>query len=374
MTITANGEDVVLALREYEAAAKERLPRPVWDFFEGGSGTESMLTAGREALDRIRLRPRCLVDVSHCDPRTELLGADLAAPLGIAPMAYHQLAHPEGEVATARAAGEAGALFTVSMFASRTLEDIATAATGPLWLQLYWLKRRDLLVNLIRRAGAAGFRALVLTVDAPRVAFRPRDAANGFAVPPGIRAVNVAHDVMAASHNNQNGESAIARHSKEQFDASITWEDLAWLREVTSLPVVLKGVLTGEDAELAVKHGVSGLVVSNHGGRQLDFSRSAPDALAEIVDAVAGRCAVILDGGVRHGADIAKALCLGADAVMVGRPALWGLAHSGAQGVADVLRLLMGEFEEVMALMGAPTVAGFERSGVVLPGCGHLSA
>ncbi|MFD8151576.1 alpha-hydroxy acid oxidase [Streptomyces sp. NPDC059720] len=374
MTSTANGGHVVLALREYEAAAKERLPPPVWDFFEGGSGTESMLTAGREALDRIRLRPRCLVDVSHCDPRTELLGTDLAAPLGIAPMAYHRLAHPEGEVATARAAGETGALFTVSMFASRTLEDIAAAATGPLWLQLYWLKRRELLVDLTRRAEAAGYRALVLTVDAPRVAFRPRDAANGFAVPPGIRAVNVDPDVMAASHGGRDGESAIARHSKEQFDASITWEDLAWLREVTSLPLVLKGVLTGEDAELAVKHGVSGLVVSNHGGRQLDFSRSALDALAEIVDAVSGRCAVVLDGGVRHGADIAKALCLGADAVMVGRPALWGLAHSGAQGVADVLRLLMGEFEEVMALMGAPSVAGFDRSGVVLPGCAHVSA
>ena len=367
MDRTANGEDVVLALHTYEAAAKERLPGPVWDFFAGGSGTESMLRAGREALDRIRLRPRCLVDVSRCDPGTELLGAPLAAPLGIAPMAYHRLAHPEGEVATARAAGDAGALLTVSMFASRTLEDIAAAATGPLWLQLYWLKRRDLMADLIRRAEAAGFRALVLTVDAPRVAFRPRDAANGFAVPPGIRAVNLASEVMAASHGSRAGESAIARHSAEQFDSSITWDDLAWLREVSSLPVVLKGVLTGDDAKLAVKHGVSGLVVSNHGGRQLDFARSAPDCLTEVVDAVDGGCQVVLDGGIRHGADIAKALCLGADAVMIGRPALWGLAHSGADGVAAVLRLLMGEFEEVMALMGAPAVTDFGRSGVALP-------
>lgn len=365
---------MVLALSAYEAAAKERLPEPVWDFFAGGSGTETMLSAGRTALDRIRLRPRCLVDVSHCDPSTELLGSPLAAPLGIAPMAYHQLAHPEGEVATARAAGATGTLFTVSMFASRTLEDIAAAASGPLWLQLYWLKRRDLLADLVHRAEAAGYRALVLTVDAPRVAFRPRDAANGFAVPPGIRAVNVAHDVMAASHGREDGESAIARHSREQFDASITWEDLAWLRGITSLPLMLKGVLTGEDAELAVKHDVSGLIVSNHGGRQLDFSRSAPDALPEIVDVVAGRCAVVLDGGIRHGADIAKALCLGADAVMVGRPALWGLAHSGAAGVADVLRVLMAEFEEVMALTGAPTTTSFNRSGVTLPGCEHVLA
>ncbi|MEU6081620.1 alpha-hydroxy acid oxidase [Streptomyces sp. NPDC047108] len=363
----------MLTLHTYEAAAKERLPGPVWDFFAGGSGTESMLTAGREALDRLRLRPRCLVDVSRCDPRTDLLGAELAAPLGIAPMAYHQLAHPEGEVATARAAGDVGALLTVSMFASRTLEDIAAAASGPLWLQLYWLKRRDLMTELIRRAESAGYRALVLTVDAPRVAFRPRDAVNGFSIPPGIRAVNLSPEVMAASHGSRDGESAIARHSMEQFDASITWEDLAWLREVTSLPVVLKGVLTGEDAELAVKHGVSAVIVSNHGGRQLDFSRSAPECLPEIVDAVNGRCPVVLDGAIRHGADIVKALCLGADAVMTGRPALWGLAHSGAEGVAGVLRLLIDGLEEAMALMGAPTVADFGRTGVSYPLCGHAS-
>jgi 4-hydroxymandelate oxidase len=351
-------------LEAYEAAAKERLPGPVWDFLAGGSGTESMLTAGREALDRIQLRPRCLVDVSHCDTSTALLGGELAAPLGIAPMAYHRLAHPEGEVATARAAGAAGVLFTVSMFASRTLEDIAAAADGPLWLQLYWLKDRGAMTDLIRRAESAGYRALVLTVDAPRVAFRPRDALNGFVVPPDVRAVNLAPEVMAASHRSQNGQSAVAQHSREQFDASITWEDLAWLHEVTSLPVVLKGVLTGEDAELAVKNGVSGLVVSNHGGRQLDFSRSAPECLTEVVDAVRGRCQVVLDGGIRHGADVAKALCMGADAVMIGRPALWGLSHSGAEGVAGVLRLLIDEFEEVMALMGTPSVADFGRSGV----------
>ncbi|MBK3579450.1 alpha-hydroxy-acid oxidizing protein [Streptomyces sp. MBT65] len=352
-------------LEAYEAAAKERLPGPVWDFLAGGSGTESMLTAGREALDRIQLRPRCLVDVSHCDASTALLGAELAAPLGIAPMAYHRLAHPEGEVATARAAGAAGVLFTVSMFASRTLEDIAAAAAGgPLWLQLYWLRNRAAMTDLIRRAESAGYRALVLTVDAPRVAFRPRDALNGFVVPPDVRAVNLAPEVMATSHRSLDGQSAVARHSMEQFDASITWEDLAWLRGVTSLPVVLKGVLTGEDAELAVKNGVSALVVSNHGGRQLDFSTSAPECLTEVVDAVRGRCQVVLDGGIRHGADVAKALCMGADAVMIGRPALWGLSHSGAEGVAGVLRLLIDEFEEVMALMGAPSVADFGRSGV----------
>ncbi|MET9443618.1 alpha-hydroxy acid oxidase [Streptomyces sp. NPDC006610] len=353
-----------MALHEYEAAARKRLPGPVWDFLAGGSGTESMLSAGREALDRLRLRPRCLVDVSDCDPGASVLGADLAAPLGIAPMAYHRLAHPDGEVATARAAGEAGVLFTVSMFASRTLEDIAAEATGPLWLQLYWLKRREPMIALVRRAEAAGYRALVLTVDAPRVARRPRDARNGFAIPEGVRAVNVDPSVMSASHVGAPRESAVARHSREQFDATITWEDLAWLRERTSLPLVLKGLLTAEDAELAVKHGVDGIVVSNHGGRQLDFAQPAVEALPEISEIVAGRCPVILDGAVRHGADIAKALCLGADFVFVGRPVLWGLAHSGSVGASAVLRTLTEEFEEVMALMGVPRVPLFGPSGV----------
>ena len=175
---------------------------------------------------------------------------------------------------------------------------------------------------------------------------------------------------MSASHGSQAGESAIARHSRDQFDASITWDDLSWLQETTGLPLLLKGVLTAEDAEPAVKHGVSGLIVSNHGGRQLDFARSAPECLTEVVDAVKsanGECQVILDGGIRHGADLAKALCLGANAAMIGRPALWGLAHSGAEGVTAVLRHLMAEFEEVMALMGAPTVEAFTRAGVTQP-------
>jgi 4-hydroxymandelate oxidase len=293
------------------------------------------------------------------------LGADLTAPLGIAPMAYHQLAHPDAELATARAAGQAGALFVVSMFASRTLEDIAARATGPLWLQLYWLKRRDLLADLVRRAEDAGYRALVLTVDAPQVARRPRDARNGFTLPEGVRAANIDPAVMAASHTASPGDSAIARHSRQQFDSSITWQDLAWLRDRTSLPVVLKGLLTAEDAELALRHGVDAIIVSNHGGRQLDFARPAVDALPEIAAVASGRCPVILDGAIRHGADIAKALCLGADSVLVGRPVLWGLAHSGEAGAAAVLRILTEEFEETMALMGAARVQHFDHSGVV---------
>ena len=269
---------------------------------------------------------------------------------------------PEAVLAAVHASRQAGenprAFYVVPDFGNPSGASMSPAARRRL------LKDRGAMTDLIRRAESAGYRALVLTVDAPRVAFRPRDAHNEFVVPPEVRAVNISPEVMAASHRSLNGQSAVARHSREQFDASITWEDLAWLRGETSLPVVLKGVLTGEDAELAVKNGVSGLVVSNHGGRQLDFAKSAPECLTEVVDAAGGRCQVILDGGIRHGADVAKALCMGADAVMIGRPALWGLSHSGAKGVAGVLRLLIDEFEEVMALTGAPSVADFGRSGV----------
>ncbi|MBK3570872.1 alpha-hydroxy acid oxidase [Streptomyces sp. MBT62] len=355
------------ALHDFEQAAQARLPSHVWDFIAGGSGTGSMLTANRRTLDRIRLRPRVLTDVSRVDTATTLLGDPVSAPVGIAPMAYHQLAHPEGEVAAARAAGKAGVLLTVSMFASRTLADIAAAASGPLWLQLYWLRHRDALLDLIRRAEETGFRALVLTVDAPRMARRPRDERNGFAVPEGIRAVNLDETLMSASYGGRAGHSAVARHAREQFDASVGWADLAWLRERTSLPLVLKGILTAEDALLAVEHGVSAVLVSNHGGRQLDFAQPAFAALPEIVDAVDGRIQVLVDGSVRYGADVVKALCLGADAALLGRPLLWGLADSGDEGATAVLRTLLDEVEETMALMGASGIGSLSRAGVVRP-------
>ncbi|WP_030563689.1 alpha-hydroxy acid oxidase [Streptomyces aureocirculatus] len=355
------------ALREFEQAARARLSSHVWDFIAGGSGTGSMISANRHTLDRIRLRPRVLMDVSRVDTGTTLLGDQVRAPVGIAPMAYHQLVHPEGEVAAARAAGKAGVPLTVSMFASRTLADIAAAATGPLWLQLYWLRRRDVLLDLVRRAEEAEFRALVLTVDAPRMARRPKDVRNGFAIPDGIRAVNIDETLMSASYGGQVGESAVARHAREQFDASIGWADLAWLRERTSLPLVLKGILTAEDALLAADHGVRAVIVSNHGGRQLDSAQPAFAALAEVADALDGRIQVFVDGSVRYGTDVVKALCLGADAALLGRPLLWGLADSGDEGASLVLGGLAEEVEEAMALMGASGVGSLTRAGVVCP-------
>ncbi|MFB7949110.1 alpha-hydroxy acid oxidase [Kitasatospora phosalacinea] len=353
-----------LRLTDYREPAYRRLPSPVRDFVEGGAGDEQALDADRRAFARVTLRPRVLVDVSAPDTATELLGTPLATPVGVAPTAYHRLLHPDGELATARGAGRAGALYVVSLFASRTLEEIAAAATGPRWLQLYWLRRRDVLAGLVDRAADAGYRALVLTVDAPHLGRRHRDARNGFAVPPDVRAVNLDRALMAAAHRPAPGRSALAAHTAEAVDPTVTWSDLAWLRARSPLPLVLKGVLTAEDARLAVRHGADAIVVSNHGGRQLDRAPAGLDVLPEVVDAVAGACPVLFDGGVRSGTDAYAALALGARAVLLGRPVLWGLAADGADGVAGVLGLATAELAHTMALTGRPALPALDRTAV----------
>ncbi|GLW94451.1 alpha-hydroxy acid oxidase [Actinokineospora globicatena] len=351
----SQGNGDMLSLLDWERAAQARLPGPTWDFLQGGSGAELTVGANRTAFDRRVLLPRVLVDVTKPDLGTTLLGDPVRAPIAIAPMAYHRLVHPDGEVATARAAAGCGLPFVVSMFASRTLADIAAATTAPLWLQLYWLRRRDALADLIGRAEAAGVRALVLTVDAPRVATRPRDLRSGFTLPPGVTAANVDPAAMAVARMGESG-SSIQSHSREQFDATITWADLAWLRDTTRLPLVLKGILTAADARLAVDHGVDGIVVSNHGGRQLDSAIPAIDALGEIAAEVDRAVPVFVDGGVRRGTDVLKALAIGAAAVFVGRPVLHGLAVAGAAGVTGVLSTLRAELEEAMVLSGTPAL------------------
>ncbi|MFC1432418.1 alpha-hydroxy acid oxidase [Streptacidiphilus sp. N1-3] len=354
----------LLALAEVERGARARLPAPIWDFIAGGSGEERTLAANLTQFGHYALRPRVLVDVSVCDPSVTLLGSPLRTPIGVAPMAYHRLVDPEGETATARAAGRTGTLLVAGIFASRSLEEIAAAATGPLWLQLYWLRRREVLAGLVERAEAAGYLALVLTVDAPRVGRRLRDLRNGFAVPSGVRAVNLDPELMAASHRGGAGASGIEDHAREQFDPALTWSDLAWLRARTRLPLVLKGILTAEDARLAAEHGADAVVVSNHGGRQLDGALTSLAALPEVVDALPPDFPVLFDGGVRTGTDIAVALALGARAVLVGRPVLWGLAVGGEDGAAEVLDLLGTELTHAMALLGRPRLQDLDRGAL----------
>jgi 4-hydroxymandelate oxidase len=354
----------LLCFDDYRNAARERVTSEVWDFVEGGADTERTVAANRRAFARVELRPRALVDTEVCDTRTRILGAPVATPLAVAPTAYHRLLHPDGEVATAQGAGAADALYTVSIFASRTLEDIAAAASGPLWLQLYWLRQREALAGLIDRATAAGYRALVLTVDIPRMGRRLRDMRNGFAVGPDCAAVNLDAALMASAHLRGTGTSALAVHTAQTIDPSVTWSDLAWLRERTELPIVLKGILTAEDARLAIEHGADAIIVSNHGGRQLDGAVPALVALPEVVAAVAGACPVLVDGGVRGGGDAFAALALGAQAVFLGRPVLWGLAVGGAAGVAGLLDLATGELAHTMALAGRPRLDLIDRGAV----------
>jgi 4-hydroxymandelate oxidase len=355
----------ILCLNDYRDLARDRISPHNWDYIDGGSGAELTVDANRNAFDAVFLRPRMLVDVSACSASVELFGVRLTAPIGVAPTAYHRMAHLDGECATARGAGMAGALFVVSTFASRTLEDVAAHASGPLWMQLYWLRDREKLACLASRAEQAGYRALVLTVDAPQLGLRRRDLRNEFILDPDIEPANLDPMDSAMQHRRQEGLSAVAQHAALAFDDSITWADVAWLRRLTTLPVLVKGILTAEDARLAVEHGVDGIVVSNHGGRQLDGAVPALVALPEVVAAVDGRIPVLVDGSVRSGRDVFVAIALGARAVLVGRPTLWALAVAGHEGVAAMLGMLTRELAHTMALAGRPRVADIDRSAIV---------
>jgi 4-hydroxymandelate oxidase len=347
-----------LNLHEVEACAREILPAETYDYFAGGAGDEVTLGANRRAFDAFSLRYRVLVDVSRRDLSTTLLGARVDAPIVVAPMAFQRLAHPDGELATTRAAAEVGMVMTASTFATASLEEIRAAAPGPLWFQLYVNQDRGLTGELVERAAAAGYQALVLTVDVPEIGRRERDERNGFRVPPELRAANFAGarsaELTAAGAGEGSGLAAFIRTMR---DPAFTWKDLEWLRGRSDLPLLLKGVVRADDARRAVDLGAAGIVVSNHGGRQLDTAIPSLLALPEIVAAVGDRALVMMDGGVRRGTDVVKALALGARAVMVGRPVLWGLAVDGEAGARRVLELLRAELDLAMALAGAPTLA-----------------
>ena len=352
-----------LNVADYEARARERMERGAFDYFAGGSGDERTLAMNVSGFDRWVLRPRVLVDMRRVDTATTVLGEPLATPILLAPAAFHRLAHPEGERATARAAAAAGTVFVVSTVSSVSLEDVAAAAKGPLWFQLYVYKDPAITRDMVARAEAAGYRALVLTVDTPMLGRRERDARNGFALPPGIEPANFAalHHLVAARAVSER-QSPFAAQVQQLFDPSLDWKTVAWLKSITRLPLLLKGVVTPEDARLAVAAGVAGLIVSNHGGRQLDGAEATIMALPRVVEAVGGALPVMMDGGIRRGVHVLTALALGARAVLIGRPYLWGLAVDGEQGVRDVLELLRAELELAMALSGRSSVGRIDRS------------
>ena len=346
----------LLSVRDAEQAAAGVLPRDVQDFIAGGSEAEVTLAANRAALDAVFLTPRVLTGITACDPGTTLAGCRSALPVAIAPMSYQRLIHPEGEIGLARAAREAGIPFAMSMMSSCLLEEVA-AVGGTVWFQLYLLRDRGQVAELIQRAEAAGCRALVLTVDVPRMGRRLRDMRNGFALPPQITAANLRDDAARLVRTPPAGASGVAVHTNQVFDPALSWADVAWLRERSQLPLVVKGILHPADARRAADSGVSAVIVSNHGGRQLDGAVASITALPGVCEAVDGRCEVLLDSGIRSGTDVLRALSLGACGVLLGRPALWGLASGGARGAAQVLSLLADELTEAMALAGCPDVS-----------------
>ena len=348
-----------LNLLELEPLAREKLSVAAYDYYASGSHDEVTLRANRAAFERIVLHHRVLVDVSVRSAATRVLGHDVAMPVLVAPTAFHKMAHPEGERATARAAGAAGTIMILSSLSNTAVEEVVAASSGPVWFQLYVYRDRGATAALVARAEAAGCRAIVVTVDAPLLGTRERDVRNRFALPAGLAIENLSADGHRALP--QGDGSGLAAYVAAMLDPSLSWKDLAWLRSITRLPIALKGVVRADDARRAVDAGIDAIVVSNHGGRQLDSSPATIDALPRVADAVNGRCEILVDGGVRRGTDVVKALARGARAVLLGRPVLWGLAIDGARGVERVLGMIAKETDLAMALAGCASMADITR-------------
>jgi 4-hydroxymandelate oxidase len=350
--------DDLLNVWDYEREAEKRLDPGSFGYFAGGANDEWSMRENRAAFERWVLRPRMLVDVSEVTTATTVLGAQASMPLLVAPTAFQRMAHPEGEVAMARGAAAVQTVMCLSTLATATIEEVAEASgDGARWFQLYWSTDRGVVKDLLDRAAASGFTALVLTVDLPELGRRERDLRTGFEIPEEIPVpifLALAESVGAISPTDINWA----------VDRSLTWRDLEWLRSVSSLPLLVKGMLTAEDAVLAVESGADGVVVSNHGGRQLDGVAAALDALPEVVEAVGDRAVVLMDSGVRRGTDVVKALALGAEAVLAGRAPLWGLAVDGADGVQRVLELLREEIALALALCGCASPDQVSRAHV----------
>lgn len=359
--------DELINLADFEAAALACLPAGPRDYYRGGANDELALRDSRAAWDRWQVHYRVLRDVSVRDTSVEVPGGRIDWPVMIAPTAYHRMAHPDGELATARAAAASGTAMVLSTLSNTAMEEVARESQRGLWFQLYVYKDRGITRELIARAAAAGCGAIAVTVDAPVGGQRERDLRNQFAFPSDLPMSNLMPRGPQYAMPDL-GDFGFMGYVNRMFDPALSFRDLEWIAAQTSLPVLVKGVVRPDDAVAALEHGARGVLVSNHGGRQLDASPAPADVLAPIADAVAGRAPVLVDGGIRRGVDVLRALALGARAVLVGRPVLWGLTVGGEAGVRRVLALLRQEFDVAMALAGARSIAEIDRSLVARPG------
>jgi isopentenyl diphosphate isomerase/L-lactate dehydrogenase-like FMN-dependent dehydrogenase len=346
----------VLNLNQFEEFAREQMEPSAFAYYYGGAGDEITLRRNLNAWKRYSLRPRVFVDISSVDSSSSMLGTPVTMPVGFAPTALHKLAHPDGELASARATAEVGALLCLSTLSTYSIEEVAKAGGGPRWFQLYVHKGRQLAIELVQRAVASGYSGIVITADLPVPGYREREFAHELTVP---------DDAKPANFPNTATEEEFNDYLDHLHDRSLTWDDLTWIREAAGeVPVLVKGILTGEDAVLASEHGAAGVVVSNHGGRQLDRSPAPIDVLDEIVQAAGDRCEVFLDGGVRRGIDVVTALALGAKGVFIGRPFLYALAAAGEEGVGRALHLLRQEIANAMTLLGVTRVDEITRGHI----------
>lgn len=338
-----------LKLDDFEPAARAVLSQGIYDYIAGGSEDEAALRGNREAFARYRFRFKVLASTDQTDLSSELFGQRFRMPVHLAPTAIQRMAHPDGELAAYRAASESGIAYSLSTLASAAIEEVAAAASGPRWFQLYMHTERAVTASFIERAVDAGYSAILLTVDLPKTGRRERDIRNAFSLPDGLRYANL--DARRRADSAE-GPDPFAQNVNANTNQGLGWADLEWLVARTPLPVIVKGVVRADDARHAVEAGARGLIVSNHGGRQLDYAIASLDALPEVVEAVGRDVPVLMDGGVRRGTDVLKALCLGAKGVLIGRPFLYALAVGGEDAVTRMLALLRDEIEVSMTLLG----------------------
>ncbi|KAG5551454.1 hypothetical protein RHGRI_009765 [Rhododendron griersonianum] len=347
---------------EYEGIAKQKLPKMVFDYYASGAEDQWTLEENRNAFSRILFRPRILIDVSKIDLATTVLGFKISMPIMIAPTAMQKMAHPEGKqflISTVYAF----TFETLSSWATSSVEEVASTGPGIRFFQLYVYKDRNVVAQLVRRAERAGFKAIALTVDTPRLGRREADIKNRFTLPPFLTLKNF--EGLDLGKMDEANDSGLASYVAGQIDRTLSWKDVKWLQTITKLPILVKGVLTAEDARLSIQAGAAGIIVSNHGARQLDYVPATIMALEEVVKAAQGRVPVFLDGGVRRGTDVFKALALGASGIFIGRPVLYSLAAEGEAGVRKVLQMLRDEFELTMALSGCRSLSEITRNHIV---------